>query len=198
MVGLGVTVVIALAMAAIVAIGVARRQRVRQRPGIVIARRIRLAFRQTRLLGGKALLAVGGRLPIGRGGRRRVRRRPSAGELRERIVLPDQSGQLGERIAAAGVVALARRAPGAPRGIVRSVGSQRIIVRHTHSVSGTGAALGRFCNVPHSGTERDQRISSGASTPSKANPDARTMTTPCTRARRAIVICGSFWIMKRK
>ena len=91
-------------------------------------------------------------------------------ELRERIVLPDQSGQLGERIAAAGVVALARRAPGAPRGIVRSVGSQRIIVRHTHSVSGTGAALGRFWNVPHSGTERDQRISSGASTPSNAKP----------------------------
>ena len=54
-------------------------------------------------------------------------------------------------------------------------------------------------SVPHAGsTERDQRISSGASTPRIHSPDARTVTTPCTRARRATVICGSFAIMKRK
>jgi hypothetical protein len=153
MLGLGVNLVIALAVVAIVAIGLARRQRV----GIVVARRIRLAFRPARLSGGKALLAVGRRLPSGRGGRRRLRRRLRAAKLRERIGLPDQSGQLGERIAAAGAVALARRAPGAAIGIVRSEGSQRIVVRHTHSVSGTGVALGRSCDgsvgrksiVPH-------------------------------------------------
>ena len=42
------------------------------------------------------------------------------------------------------------------------------------------------------------RISFGASTPSSASPDERTVTTPCTSTRRATVICRSFWIMKRK
>jgi len=46
--------------------------------------------------------------------------------------------------------------------------------------------------------QTDYLISSGALTPSSASPAARIVTTPCTRARRAMVICGSFWIMKRK
>ena len=63
-----------------------------------------------------------------------------------------------------------------------------------------GTAFEPEQNLIHTayGTERDQRISSGASTPSKDSPEARTVTTPCTRARRARVVSGSFGIMKRK
>ena len=42
------------------------------------------------------------------------------------------------------------------------------------------------------------RISFGASTPSSASPDERTVTTPCTSTSLATVVCRSFWIMKRK
>ena len=44
----------------------------------------------------------------------------------------------------------------------------------------------------------NHRISLGASTPSSASPEARTVTTPCTKTSRAKLVCRSSWIMKRK
>src|SRR6185295_19611585 len=79
-------------------------------------------------------------LPRRIAGRLRIAR-IAAADVGRRLVLTDQPGKLGKRIAAG---RLACRLRGAPIGIIGAMGSKAVVVRHTHSVSGTGVALGRF------------------------------------------------------
>src|SRR3982074_1743610 len=96
---------------------------------------------------GRSLLPV-----VPRSGRHIWRRpgpltRIASPELGKWITLPDQTGQLGEWISAPRLLARPRRLRRLI-GIVGSIGSERVIVRHTHSVSGAGVALGRLRGGP--------------------------------------------------
>ena len=101
---------------------------------------------------------------------------------RGRVPLPDQPREFRKRISAA-------------------IGPITIVSHRT--CSNFGVSLQFRATIPHDCSCRppaawSYRISFGAPTPSNASPDARTVTTPCTRTRRAIVNCRSSWIMKRK
>jgi hypothetical protein len=127
-------------------------------------------------------------------------------QMGERISLTNQACELGERIALSSssrmliVIAII--------AIVRRIASVLISISHRDDASPVGKAAYPLSNEPaaagcshRSPYERDAplyRISSGAWTPRTANPDARTETTPWTKASRAFVISASSLIMKRK
>ena len=126
----------------------------------------------------------------------------------ERVGLTDQPRQFGQRIALGlGRCALLIVA------IMVIIGGKRsvlISISHRDDASPSGKPPTR----PYKRTSRCQlaapqipmraqkpltyRISSGAWTPRTASPDARTETTPWTKANRAFVISASLLIMKRK
>src|ERR1700760_3908843 len=156
-----------------------------------------------------------GRREIGIGVRRLVliagnaaRRLRRIGAVGERIVLSDQSSQFPQRIALGAcrrvlfvAVIVAARS---------SEWSTLISISHRGDAPPSGKLPTRFykrtdCRqVPSHIPMRkplpllNYRISSGASTPKMAKPDARTETTPWTSANRAFVISASLFIMKRK
>ena len=180
------------------------RDRDRRTAGDGCARRraMRRRFRRRRLRGrrGRGAEIVAGAEARRRRRRRRRRRsaaRVIAAEFGERVGLSDQAGKFGERIAAGSGVAAGARAR---QRFIRTIGS---------SGSGRPPFGPRLLSAPSPALNREPastrgslneiyRISSGASTPSNAKPEARTVTIPCTKASRAIVVSGSFWIMKRK
>ena len=158
------------------------RPRVRHAPAIAERRRLRLS--PAAAGGGASSPAVGLRSAA----------RAVAAEFGERIALPDQAREFGQRIVAGAGDSAVRVA----RGVVRTIGSLDCCrppfgPRFVRSPATRSAGA-----TQHVGRDKIYRISSGASTPSSASPEARTVTTPCTKASRAAVISGSFWIMKRK
>ncbi len=110
----------------------------------------------------------------------------------KRIRLADQAGKLGERIAA--VIVGGRLLT---VGIARPV-AVIAVVRHYEFRVRYDWGMERGCGDFTSTDSSRYRISSGASTPNKANPEAITVKTPCTRASRDRVSSRSSWIMKRK
>src|SRR5262245_377213 len=103
--------------------------------------------------------------------------------LGERLVLPDQAGQLGQQIVGR-ALASSRLAGGLAVGVARA--AKIGVVCHTHTATHTASvgmsltAIGMTVDRGSSasnGTERDHLISTGASTPSNSSPDARTVTT---------------------
>ena len=143
----------------------------------------------------------------GRYGPRLQRMRRRLGRGPERIVLPDQPCQLRKRIAlgrAVGITAI--MVGGGKRSVLISIShrddaspsGQRQPAMSTNHDERIGP-----CQIPHEPPSvrafaPAYRISVGAWTPRTAKPDARTETTPCTIARRALVISASLVIMKRK
>ena len=130
--------------------------------------------------------------------------RIGAAHADERIGLTDQPREFGQGIA----VALCRRMRvTAIVIIVRGKGSVLISISHRNDASPSGKPPTRPTKrtdcyqmpsqVPCEGCA-PYRISSGAWTPRTAKPDARTETTPWTKASRAFVISASLLIMKRK
>jgi len=107
------------------------------------------------------------------------------------------------------LVALANKARQLSQRIAQAITLGRLIIarRHVATVRTETAIRHEICpDQPFASTavttcrksRRLYRISSGASTPSSASPEASTATTPCTRTSRATVMCRSFCIMKRK
>ena len=146
-----------------------------------------------------------------RTGRPRGRRDPAApaeavaAEFGEGIVLADQPREFRQRVVgrrrglgAAAIGSLDRK-----RAVLSSAITNPIPVLggHPDPMAGTVPAL--WSAPTGSPADRAQsapsyRISPGASTPNSFNPEARTVTTPWTSARRATVSSGSSRIMKRK
>jgi hypothetical protein len=124
--------------------------------------------------------------PIGFASRRSAWARRSAGLSRPPpgrcIALPDQARELRKRIAATvgPIIAISHRTCSDSGALLR------FLATHPHDCSGRPPAAWSY------------RISSGAPTPSNESPDPRTVTTPCTSTRRAIVNSRSSGIMKRK
>src|SRR5262249_21984228 len=110
-------------------------------------------------------------------------------ELGKGIILTDQPGKLGQWI-----VGRRGRTRATPQGIARSE-TRGVVVRHTKPDFGTlGGPEAVQAKVPaHAPLHGPRhpapsyRISPGAPTPNILNPEARTVTTPWTSARRATV-----------
>ena len=120
--------------------------------------------------------------------------------LARRITLPDQPSELRERIVGCiphcGIGVAARHGTTISKGTVSVIGHlTRLDLGFTRYRS--ARPFDNNCSF-HAAEKGIHRISFGASTPSNASPEASTVKTPCTRTRRATVICRSFWIMKRK
>src|SRR3984957_9765660 len=153
------------------------------------------------------VIVVVGRRRLGRpcpGGARQIG--PAfPGPAAERIVLANQTRQLGKGIAF-GIVGRSRP----PVAIVIATGrkgSVLISIRHRDDVSPQGkVANPLFATGPRrlplskspGKWHVSQRISFGAPTPRTPRPDAKTVTTRCTIASRAFVISASLLIIKRK
>ncbi len=124
--------------------------------------------------------------PLGRG-RCGMARAVTVGE---RIVLPDQPGQFGERIAAGTGSRRPHRRTTRGR-FIRTIRSLGMVVRHSfpgYELARPSAAAAS-CARP---ANQNYRISSGASTPSSASPEARTVTIPCTKSEPRH---SRFWII---
>src|SRR5262249_9629922 len=114
----------------------------------------------------------------------------------EGLVLADQAREFRERIVLGRGERTIRTVPRIRVGTLRTI--TRVVGHLLPPASASRSVYGWNSTTLPDAFEQDHRISSGALTPSKSSPEARIMTTPWTRARRARVSCGSSWIMKRK